>query len=132
MMPYMAQGAAQALEDAACLRSALAAYGDESIAKALIVYEKQRAPRAEYIVKNTRVLQEWLHLYDGPARDKRDELMRQDDERNPIFWWYSVRKEWLFGLDAGRLLEDGEDLHIPKLPSLPPLDASIYRQRTGT
>ena len=73
MMPYMAHGAAQALEDAACLQSALAAYGDESIAKALRVYEKQRAPRAEYIVKNTRVLQEWLHLYDGPARDKRDE-----------------------------------------------------------
>ena len=129
MMPYLAQGAAQALEDAACLRSALAVYGDENIAKALNVYERQRAPRAEYIVKNTRVLQEWLHLYDGPARDTRDEMMKQDDETNPIFWGYSVRKDWLFGLDAGTLMEDGEELHIPGLPPLPPLDGSIYRQK---
>ena len=41
MMPYLAQGAAQALEDAACLRSALAVYGNENIVKALNVYERQ-------------------------------------------------------------------------------------------
>ncbi|KAL1982514.1 hypothetical protein VTN96DRAFT_1239 [Rasamsonia emersonii] len=126
MMPYMAQGAAQAIEDAACLRAALAAYGDESLVKALNVYEKQRAPRADYITKNTRVLQEWWHLYDGPAREKRDELMQRDDESNPIFWGYSVRKDWLFGLDASKLL-DGEDLKIPNLPPMPPQDASVYK-----
>lgn len=125
MMPYMAQGAAQALEDAACLRAALAAYGNESIAQALKVYEQQRAPRAEYVAKNTRVLQDWWHLYDGPARDTRDEMMRTDQESNPIFWGHSARTDWLFGLDANKLLSD-EELKIPNLPPFPPREASVY------
>jgi salicylate hydroxylase len=127
MMPYMAQGAAQAIEDAACLRSVLAAYGHESIPKALRAYETQRAPRANYIAKNTRVLQEWWHLYDGPARDKRDEMMLRDDETNPMFWGYSARKDWLFGLDATKLVDKVEGLQIPKMPPMPPAEVSVYR-----
>ncbi|GME33298.1 hypothetical protein T310_1599 [Neofusicoccum parvum] len=123
MMPYMAQGAAQAIEDAGVLRAALANFSN--IPQALSEYQQHRAPRAEYIVKNTRVLQEWIHLYDGAAQERRDELMRYDDLANPIFWAHTLRKDWLFGYDPQNVLS-GEDDQIPELPPLPPPEASVY------
>ena len=128
MMPYMAQGAAQATEDAGTLRAALKAH--ESIAEALQVYERQRKPRAAYVAKNTRVLQEWLHLHDGPAQEARDEMMRHDTAENPIFWAYSKRKNWLFGHDAEKLLQEDER-EIPALPPMPPFGASVYHGTAG-
>lgn len=116
-----AQGAAQATEDAGTLRAVLRAY--ESLPEALNAYEAQRKPRAAYIAKNTRVLQEWLHLYDGPAKDMRDELMKHDSASNPILWGFSERKDWLFGYDAQKL--DGQG-YIPDVPPMPPLEASVY------
>jgi len=123
MMPYLAQGAAQATEDAGTLQAALREY--DSIPDALKAYERQRRPRAAYVARNTRVLQEWLHLYDGPYRDQRDEMMRHDSKDNPIFWAYSTRKDWLFGHDAHQLVGEGE-LDIPELPPMPPFEASVY------
>lgn len=125
MMPYMAQGAAQATEDAAALAAALRQ--GSSISEALKLYEKVRKPRATYITRNTRVLQEWLHLHDGPAREKRDQMMQADDDHNPIFWGHSVRKDWLFRFD-GTCLEDQGG--IPPLPPMPPEDARVYPRRS--
>ncbi|KAJ9639233.1 hypothetical protein H2204_003844 [Knufia peltigerae] len=128
MMPYLAQGAAQATEDAATLQAALSHHQD--VPGALRAYEKQRKPRAAYIAKNTRVIQEWLHLYDGPERDRRDELMKHDNPQNPIFWADTNRKDWLFGHDARKLLDDdgGDDAasKIPDLPPYPAREASVY------
>ena len=87
MMPYMAQGAAQATEDAACIAACLRTHS--SVAEALAKYEELRKPRTTYIARNTRVLQEWLHLYDGPARNERDAMMKGDEDSNPIFWGWS-------------------------------------------
>lgn len=130
MMPYMAQGAAQATEDAATLRAALAS--SDSIPTALAAYEAQRKPRAAYVARNTRVLQEWLHLYDGSARDERDRKMQNDDSENPIFWAYSARKDWLFGHDALRLLsKDEREGWVPDLPPMPPADASVYKNKAA-
>lgn len=126
MMPYMAQGAAQATEDAGTLQAALARYN--RIAEALRAYQRQRLPRAAYVARNTRVLQDWLHLYDGPARERRDELMQHGNEENPIFWACSERKDWLFGHDAQKLCEEG-DVPVPKLPPPPPGEASVYSAR---
>jgi salicylate hydroxylase len=123
MMPYMAQGAAQATEDAATLRAALKAY--DNLKEALNAYEAQRKPRARYVAQNTRVLQEWLHLYDGPARDRRDELMKRDSAEDPIFWACSRRRDWLFGHNAEKLLNEDERT-IPPLPPMPSQSASVY------
>ena len=123
MMPYMAQGAAQATEDAATLQAALRAHSN--LPDALKAYERQRLPRAAYVAKNTRVLQEWLHLYDGPERDRRDELMRHDNQDNPMFWACSERRDWLFGHDAQRMLTEDE-LQIPPLPPMPADEARVY------
>ena len=121
MMPYMAQGAAQATEDAAAIASALRSCS--SIPEALKTYERQRKPRATYVARNTRVLQEWLHLYDGPAREERDSMMRNDDERNPIYWGWSRRKDYLFRHDASDLDDQSE---IPSLPPMPSDEARVY------
>ena len=125
MMPYMAHGAAQATEDAATLQAALAKFN--TLPEALQAYEKQRLPRAAYVARNTRVLQEWLHLYDGEEKEKRDEMMRYDDSSNPIFWAETKRRDWLFGHDAQELAKNGY-LDIPDLPPLPSLEASVYRR----
>jgi len=123
MMPYLAQGAAQATEDAATLQAALAHF--DNIPDALHAYERQRKPRAAYAARNTRVLQEWLHLYDGPERERRDELMKHDNSQNPIFWADTNRKDWLFGHNACQLVQD-DDMIIPDLPPYPAAEASVY------
>lgn len=121
MMPYMAQGAAQATEDAAAIAAALRRCS--SVSQALQLYEEVRKPRSTYVARNTRVLQEWLHLYDGPHRDLRDRMMAEDDERNPIYWGWSKRKDWLFQHDASNLQRDDD---TPSLPPMPPDEARVY------
>lgn len=123
MMPYLAQGAAQVMEDAATLRAALA--NSAEIPDALALYEKCRAPRTNYVTRNTQILQEWLHLYDGPAQEERDRLMKLDTEDNPIFWASVTRKDWLFGHDARKVGLESQQI-IPRLPPLPPSEASVY------
>lgn len=127
-MPYAAQGAAQATEDAATLAAALRKYHD--LGKALQEYELQRKPRATYVARNTRVLQQWWHLHDGPERERRDELMKHDDKDDPMLWGYSQRTDWLFGHDARVLPEGGREVEVPELPPFPNPNASVYR--TGT
>lgn len=124
MMPYMAQGAAQATEDGACLAAALRRYS--TLHDALQAYERQRKPRAAYVARNTRVLQQWWHLHDGPERARRDELMRHDNSDNPMFWGCSRRTDWLFGHDATELSSDHEEVDIPELPPMPDPAASVY------
>ncbi len=124
MLPYLAQGAAQATEDSGTLRAALAKY--DNFEEALKAYESQRAPRTANVIANTRVHQEWLHLYDGEWRDKRDEMMQNDDKDNPVFWAHTPRRDWLFGYDAEHLLEKDE-LNIPDLPPMPPVEVSVYK-----
>lgn len=123
MMPYMAQGAAQATEDAATLAAALREYNN--LHDALHAYEKQRLPRATHVAKNTRILQAWWHLYDGPERARRDALMQHDDLSNPIFWANSRRLDWLFGHNASELSKD-EFLDPPEMPPMPAEEALVY------
>jgi len=119
----VAQGAAQATEDAATLTAALEHF--DTIPEALQAYECQRKPRAAYVARNTRVLQEWLHVYDGSARDSRDEMMRHNDASNPMFWGCRERCDWLFGHDATQIESESR---IPDLPPLPPDDARVYKE----
>ena len=117
-----AQGAAQATEDAASIAACLRTYN--SVAEALREYERVRKPRTTYIARNRRILQEWLHVYDGPAKDERDRAMANDDERNPIYWGWKVRKDWLFRYDASDL---NEEESIPTLPPMPKDHQRVYR-----
>lgn len=105
--PDLAQGAAQATEDAATLRAVLSPTTSPHAepSSALHQYESQRLPRATCITANTRLHQEWLHVHDGPVREERDRLMQIDGGENPVFWAWEKRKDWLFGWGRGAGLE---------------------------
>ena len=69
MLPYVAQGAAQAIEDAGVLTCALSL--TDSVPTALTVYESVRKERAERIQKSAAVTRKALHLPDGEEQRKR-------------------------------------------------------------
>jgi salicylate hydroxylase len=73
MLPYVAQGAAQAVEDVAVLHLALDRISTKDhLPIVLKAYELARKPRAEHIMSvagNNRIV---LHLPDGPEQQERD------------------------------------------------------------
>jgi salicylate hydroxylase len=90
MVQYLAQGACQALEDAAALADALAR-GD--VRSAFRAYERARAPRAARVQRTARTWGQIWHV-DGVAKLLRDELFRQRGERD------HTHVEWLYGCPA--------------------------------
>ncbi|OCL03719.1 2-polyprenyl-6-methoxyphenol hydroxylase [Glonium stellatum] len=74
-LPHLAQGAAQAIEDAAVLGVVLSRIPDTSpgnINKALRIYEKARKQRAETLVELAAASGRAMHLGEGRAREERD------------------------------------------------------------
>ena len=89
MAPYLAQGAAQAIEDAAALGDALA--GRDDIPAALAAYSRARAPRAGRVQTEARRQHTTYHLR-GPAAFARNLAIRaMGGER------LARRYDWLYG-----------------------------------
>ncbi|KAI9700289.1 MAG: hypothetical protein M1836_002304 [Candelina mexicana] len=93
ILPYMAQGANSALEDAAVFSSLLSHATSstqearkEKIKHAIETYEKIRKPRVEWVSAETVRLQQEHHLLDGPAQQLRDREMSAADwyVQNPL------------------------------------------------
>lgn len=119
MLPYLAQGAAQAAEDAAALRQCLAAHGEgEDLLAALKRYEAIRRPRASLIQAKTREHQYILHIDDGEEQRERDRRMALDAEVNPVFWGHEKRRKWLFSHDADVLEEQDPEVVAQAAASL--------------
>ncbi|KAH7390218.1 hypothetical protein BKA64DRAFT_117741 [Cadophora sp. MPI-SDFR-AT-0126] len=77
MLPYMAQGAAMAIEDGAALAESISrADSVTDLPKLLKVFEAVRKPRCEDISANCLKNAEIFHLPDGPAQEKRDLAMK--------------------------------------------------------
>jgi 2-polyprenyl-6-methoxyphenol hydroxylase-like FAD-dependent oxidoreductase len=93
MYPFMAQGAAQAIEDGATLAALLAAGGDP--AETLRRYEQLRLPRVTRLQEMSRANKRRYHMQDGPEQRARDAAMIANRERAP------ETMRWLFGFDAG-------------------------------
>ena len=93
MYPFMAQGAAQAIEDGAALAALLAQGGDP--AEALRRYERIRLPRVTRLQEMSRANKHRYHMQDGPEQEARDAAMLANRERSP------ETMQWLFGFDAG-------------------------------
>lgn len=122
MLPYLAQGAAQAFEDAAVLRQILAQHGRAAIGRgtlthALGAYERIRMPRARLVQEKTREHQYILHLADGPEQRERDRRMKVDGVDNPVFWGYLSRRMWLFSHDAENLTAEGANWRVVRQPA---------------
>lgn len=102
MPPFLAQGAAQAFEDAGFLGAIFARVSDAAqIPDALQVFEDGRKPRTDKVKRHTLARKEMYVLHDGPEQQKRDEklalgLMKgsPDELADPDF------QKWLWGYDA--------------------------------
>ena len=85
MLPYVAQGAAMAVEDAAVLARALDEAG--SVPDALALYEGHRKPRARRVVDESRDNRRLFHL---PAEDAlRAAFAERNMDRERSDWLYS-------------------------------------------
>lgn len=90
-LPYMAQGAAMAIEDAAVLARALAL--DMPLVRRLQVYEQHRAPRTARVVEESSEMGELYHISDAAQ-------MRQAFHDRNIA---KSRNEWLYPYDPLRV-----------------------------
>jgi salicylate hydroxylase len=91
MFPFYAQGAAQAIEDAACLAICLHAWPNDP-EQALKRYESVRIERTTRIQQLSHTRIESNHLADGPRQQARDAHLAEAD---PL-----VRNGWIYGYDA--------------------------------
>jgi salicylate hydroxylase len=66
MLPFMAQGACMAIEDAATLGECLAA--DQDVGAALLRYEAARRSRTAAVQRKSRINKTLYHLNGAPAR----------------------------------------------------------------
>jgi salicylate hydroxylase len=101
MLPYAAQGAAQAVEDAAVLAACLAPADDRGVPAALTRYETIRRGRTARVQQISRGNARLFHLPDGPDQQARDAVMRSSSGIAPDI-------DWLYG----------HDLMVPE-PALP-------------
>lgn len=97
MFPFFAQGAAQAMEDAAVLADCLADRPEDPSA-ALRRYEDIRRPRAARVQQMSRGRAESNHLPDGPAQQARDASFSTAD---PF-----AHNGWIYEYDAERAVRE--------------------------
>lgn len=89
MLPFLAQGAAMAIEDAAVLADCLRA-GPNDVARALRRYERRRQPRTARVQRAARRNNLIYHL-GGPAAAVRNYILRKKSGR-PLL----ARFDWLY------------------------------------
>jgi salicylate hydroxylase len=107
MLPYLAQGAAQAMEDGACLSTLLDKCNSiDDIPTATKEYERKRKKRTEAVQEGARKNAQIWHLPDGESQEERDEEMknaaskREAGIQNPNQWSDPTLQNWLFGWNA--------------------------------
>lgn len=84
-LPYLAQGACMAIEDAAVLTRALQATDDA--AEALNLYERNRIPRTSRIVKGSGANRTLFHMRD--QKKLRQKFAQRDEGADRNAWLYS-------------------------------------------
>ncbi|MBL8384646.1 MAG: FAD-dependent monooxygenase [Burkholderiales bacterium] len=91
MLPFFAQGAAQAVEDAVVLAACLAEASAQTLPAALARYEAIRRPRASEVQLMSRGREIGNHLPDGAEQEARDAALAGGD---PL-----AQSAWLYGHD---------------------------------
>jgi salicylate hydroxylase len=113
MLPFMGQGAAQALEDAATLTACLTKVDD--IPAALQLYQKLRLPRASQLQAMSETNKTRFHLADGPEQQQRDAHMARGSTD-----WSLAAIAWLYQHDTSVVNEAAE----------PALAAAVVKPQT--
>lgn len=93
VLPFLAQGGALAIEDAAVLVKALAAHPGDTPA-ALTAYEEERSPRVRRVLEESRANSRTFH-FSGIAGLVRDTLLRRWSGEQ-----FAARYDWLYGWRA--------------------------------
>ncbi|CEJ61785.1 hypothetical protein PMG11_10304 [Penicillium brasilianum] len=107
MLPYVAQGAAQAIEDAGVLACVLSLSGEDvDIPTRLKVYEIIRKERAEKIQNSAAETRLALHLPDGEKQRQRDEAIKSGG-KNPDLWADKSWQQFMWGTDVMEQTVDG-------------------------
>jgi salicylate hydroxylase len=112
MLPFMGQGAAQAIEDAASLAACLRKLDD--VPAALRLYEKLRLPRASRLQVMSETNKRRFHLVDGPAQQQRDAHMASGATD-----WSLAAIAWLYEHDAS-VVGDAAEPGVPAPVVNPP------------
>jgi salicylate hydroxylase len=94
MLPFMGQGAAQAIEDAATLTSCLLKCPDD-VPEALRLYERLRLPRTSRLQGMSDTNKTRFHMPDGPAQKARDAEMAKGATD-----WSLAAITWVYEHDA--------------------------------
>lgn len=96
MVPFMAQGAAQAIEDGATLTACL--LQDSDVDAALRRYEQVRLPRTTRLQALSTANKSRFHLPDGDAQRQRDAQMATESTD-----WSFDAVAWIYNHDATRV-----------------------------
>lgn len=99
MLPFLAQGAAQAIEDAYALAAWLSARSDDP-AQALTNYEAERRERTSRVQLGARARGKTVHLASPWARFKRNMGFKWQALRDPTAT--SHQAEWIYSHDVTR------------------------------
>jgi salicylate hydroxylase len=95
MLPFWAQGAAQAIEDGAVLAACLAKTAGPDISQALRLYESLRLPRTSRVQAASKENKTRFHLPDGPQQRQRDAQLGDASTD-----WFLKAIAWVYGHDA--------------------------------
>ncbi|HEU5294244.1 MAG TPA: FAD-dependent monooxygenase, partial [Burkholderiaceae bacterium] len=93
MLPFFAQGAAQAIEDAEALAHCLRGRDRDALPAALLRYEALRRPRASRVQVMSRGREVRNHLPDGPLQRERDAELARGDPLRDAAWLYGSEHE---------------------------------------
>ena len=97
MVPHLAQGACQSIEDAWVAAACLARHGSRQVPQALAEYEQRRRPRTTKIQASARDAARLYHLEDPVEVGRRNARWRGLSKIDPdrrSFW------EWVYGYSA--------------------------------
>jgi salicylate hydroxylase len=99
MIPFLAQGAASAIEDGAvlanCLRKCIS---KDDVPRYIEEFETLRQERITELRRGALFNERILHLPDGEEQAKRDCDMREiGSASNPNLWSDPTFSQWLFG-----------------------------------
>ncbi|KIW84014.1 hypothetical protein Z517_03260 [Fonsecaea pedrosoi CBS 271.37] len=112
-LPHLAQGAAQAIEDAAVLAVVLShlpsGASPADINKALKLYEEVRKERAETLVELAAASGRALHLGEGAAKEERDKqfaALKAGKGPVPDKWADADVQKMVYGFDCMKVAEE--------------------------
>jgi salicylate hydroxylase len=92
MLPFFAQGAAQAVEDALALAACLREADRAGLPAALARYDALRRPRASRVQLMSRGRELRNHLPDGPEQQQRDAELARGDPLRDSAWLYGEQQ----------------------------------------